>query len=91
MPVLIQRSRLKYLLKKIGKTQRWLASTIHVSEQRISDYANDIRPIPIEIAKNCADAISVYIDVHIDDLFYWEEVSVAEWNAWKKSRTKTSW
>lgn len=87
MPVLIKRSRLKHLLKEIGQTQRWLANKVHVSEKRISDYANDKRPIPIEVAKNCANAIGVYID----DLFYWEEVSVSEWNEWKQSRTKTEW
>lgn len=87
MPVLIQRSRLKHLLKEIGKTQRWLSQVVHVSEQRISDYANNKRPMPIEVAKNCANAIGV----HIDDLFYWEEVSVSEWEKWKQSRTKTPW
>jgi transcriptional regulator with XRE-family HTH domain len=84
MPYLIQRCRLKPLLRQIGKSQRWLAEVADISPQKISDYANNRRRMPLEICKTCAEAIGVTID----ELFEWREVSYHEWREWKKSRTK---
>lgn len=83
-PILIQRSRLKPLLRSRGKTQRWLADQINFPFQRINDYANDRRPMPIEIAANCARVL----DCKIEDLFIWKEVSLSEWQKWIESRRR---
>lgn len=84
MPVLVKRSRLKPLLRQIGKTQRWLADRIDFPYQRINDYANDRRQMPLEIALNCARVL----DCTVEELFYLEEVSPAEWKRWVASRRK---
>ncbi|WP_276917448.1 helix-turn-helix transcriptional regulator [Aneurinibacillus aneurinilyticus] len=84
MPVLIQRSRLKSLLRQMGKTQRWLAKKIHFPYQRINDYANDRRTMPLEIAINCARVL----ECSVEELFDLEEVSPAEWRSWVASRRK---
>lgn len=84
MPFLIRGSRLKPLLRRAGKTQKWLAEIVDVSPQKISDYANNRRRMPLEVSKSCAEALRV----HIDDLFEWEEVSYSEWTEWKVSRRK---
>lgn len=83
-PLLIRRCRLKSLLRARGKTQRWLASVVHVRYQRINDYANDRFDMPLVIAKNCARALGI----PIDELYEWQEVSLSEWNQWIESRRK---
>lgn len=84
MPFLVQRSRLKPLLQQIGKTQQWLAEITDISPQKISDYANNRRRMPLEDCKTCAEAIGVTMD----ELFEWKEVSYSEWKEWKMSRRK---
>jgi DNA-binding XRE family transcriptional regulator len=83
--VMIRRCRLKSLLKARGKTQRWLASVLHVKYQRVNDWANDKAEMPIMIAKNCTRALELD---SIDELFEWQEVSLSEWKGWIASRRR---
>jgi DNA-binding XRE family transcriptional regulator len=84
MPYLIARSRLKSILRRKRKTQRWLADKVSIHYQRINEYANDRQEMPIVIAMNCARAL----DVPIEELYEWKEVSLSEWKKWIESRRK---
>ncbi|MFN0222140.1 helix-turn-helix transcriptional regulator [Paenibacillus sp. KR2-11] len=61
------RCRIKPLLKRMGRTQRWLAEQTGRTEQQISDWANDRSLIHMDAAKNIAH----YLKCGIDDLYEW--------------------
>lgn len=56
------------LLRRIGKTQRWLADKTRMSEQRISDIVN-LRIKNIRLAT--AMIIASTIGCRVEDLFTW--------------------
>ncbi|WP_232696133.1 helix-turn-helix transcriptional regulator [Brevibacillus daliensis] len=64
------RSLLKERLKLAGKKQRDLVERYNVTRQRVSDWANNRRSIPIGIQKDMAD----FLGCSIDDLWEWQEV-----------------
>ena len=71
MPFDTGRCRLHQLLKERKKTNRWLSEVTGISEQKLSNYANNITTIGrMGTAKTIASALNC----HIDDLYTWIEV-----------------
>lgn len=55
-------------LRKIGKTQQWLADRVGLSKQHMSDYINMRHIMGMVIAKKIANELGV----EIDSLYDWE-------------------
>lgn len=62
------RSRIPEHLRRMGKTQQWLANQLGMSRQQLSDYVN-LRHI-IRLPK--AREIAILLRVPIDELYVWE-------------------
>ncbi len=71
MPFITGRCRLHQLLKERRKTNRWLSEVTGISEQKISNYANNVTTIG---RMNAAKTIASALKCHIEDLYEWIEV-----------------
>lgn len=67
MAVKVGRCLLKDRLREAHMTQAELAAIIDVSPQRVSDYANNHRPIPVHRMREIAQILKC----HMDDLYEW--------------------
>ncbi|MGK5509454.1 helix-turn-helix domain-containing protein [Brevibacillus formosus] len=70
MAVEVGRCLLKDRLKDAHMTQAELADKLDLSPQRVSDYANNLRTIPINRLREIAQILRC----HMDDLYEWIEV-----------------